>query len=227
MSLVAWKVASGEVYSPHMLEKMAQTRRPLIISTGMSTWEDIDNTVAHVRQFNANMALLQCTSMYPTPIDAVGLNVMDELGERYGVPAGLSDHSASIWPPVAAIARGASVLEMHIVFDRRTFGPDARASLTADEFASVISARGEIQELRDHPVDKDGTAAQLSETLSLFSRNLAPITDLKAGTVIERNHLTAKKPGSGISPTKLDEIVGRHLKHDVDHRRLLRLEDIE
>ena len=227
LNFVAWKVASGEVYSEHMLEKMARTGRPLIISTGMSAWEDIDHTVAHVRRFDANMAILQCTSMYPTPMDAVGLNVMDELQARYGVPVGLSDHSASIWPPIAAIARGASVLEMHVVFDRRAFGPDALASLTAEEFASVIAARDEIQKLRDHPVDKNEMANQLSGTLGLFSRSLAPATDLKAGTVIERHHLTAKKPGSGIPPTELDEMVGRRLKHDVDHRRLLRPEDIE
>ncbi len=227
LNLPAWKVASGEIYSEHMLSKMAETGRPLIVSTGMSSWDDIDRTVTQLREHKTNMALLQCTSMYPTPIEAVGLNIMDEMQTRYGVPVGLSDHSASIWPPIAAISRDASVLEMHIVFDRRAFGPDATASLTADEFASVIAARNEIQRLRKHPVDKDEMAEKLSDTLGLFSRSLAPATDLAAGTVIERHHLTAKKPGTGLPPAKLDEIVGRRLKRDVDHRRLLRPSDIE
>lgn len=227
LNLPAWKVASGEIYSEPMLVKMAQTRRPLIVSTGMSGWDDIGRTVDQLRQHQAEMALLQCTSMYPTPPESVGLNVMDELAARYGVPVGLSDHSASVWPPIAALARGASVLEMHIVFDRRAFGPDAPASLTGEEFRSVVSARDAIHALLHQPVDKDEMAQRLSGTLDLFARSLAPTVDLNAGTILEPHHLTTKKPAGGIPPGKLDDLVGRRLKNDVDHRRLLRPEDIE
>ena len=227
LGVAAWKLASGEVFSNNRVTRMAETGRPLLISTGMSSWADIDEIHQKASVSGAEFALLQCTSQYPTPFESVGLNVIDELRKRYGVPVGLSDHSASIWPPIAALARGARVLEMHIVFDRRAFGPDSIASLTPADFALVVQARDAFHDLKTHAVDKDIMAEKLASVRQLFSQSIAPVIPLTANTVLQPHHLTTKKPGTGIKPDRMRELVGRRLTRDISPHRLLCEDDFE
>lgn len=222
----AWKVASGEVLSDTLLQAICADGRPILVSTGMSGWSDIDRAVAAIRKSGVPLAVLQCTSRYPTEMAQVGLNVIGEIAARYGCPAGLSDHSGVPWPALAAVARGAAVIELHITLSRRNFGPDVPASLTVEEFRTVADFRDALAMMDTHPVDKDIAAADLSDMRGLFGRSLAPVSDLPAGTVLMRSMLTGKKPGTGIPLTQAGELVGRTLVRPVRADRLMSWEDL-
>ena len=222
----AWKVGSGEVSSIDLLEAMAATGKPILLSSGMSTFAEIATAVRRCREAGSPVAVLQCTSRYPLPLEEVGLNVLAEYRTQFDCPVGLSDHSGSMWPGVAAMTLGSDLVEVHVVFDRRAYGPDADASITIDELAQMAAARDAIQIMRDSPVDKDAIAVDLAPMRDLFTKSIATTLDLDAGTRLESSMLTAKKPGTGIPVSELPRIVGRALVRDVSADRLLRWEDL-
>jgi N-acetylneuraminate synthase len=226
LGIPAWKIASGEVASDALLDRMAATGKPILISTGMSPYSEVGAAVARVKKSGAPVAILQCTSRYPTPLEEVGLNVIDELRERFTCPAGLSDHSGSIFPAILAIAKGADLIEAHITLNRRMFGPDVSSSLTIEELALVRQARDAFQAMEMHPADKDAMAASLSDMRQLFQRSVAVTRPLAEGTVLARDMLTAKKPAIGIPSSAIDSLVGRRLKRAVAPDRVLHWEDI-
>lgn len=227
LGVAAWKIASGEVGSLDLLERMAQARRPILMSSGMSSYEEIDQVVTMLGVRQIPFAIFQCTSMYPTPLEAVGLNVLGALRARYGCPVGLSDHSGVVFPSLAALAQGAHLIEVHLTLDRRMFGPDVQSSLTVEEFTLLRSARDAFATLTANPVDKDALGLQLTATRNLFQKSLAPIRDLPAGTVLTRELLTAKKPGIGIPPRDINAIIGKRLANDVASNRILKWTDLD
>lgn len=227
LDVPAWKVASGEVGSQALLTAMCADGRPVLLSTGMSSFAEIDAAVATIRQAGAPLAVMQCASRYPTPLEAVGLNVIDDYRQRYGCPVGLSDHSGSVHPALAALAQGADIIEVHLALSCHMFGPDVPVSLTVEELQTVAAARDAFHTMAAHPVDKDAAADDLSEMRAMFGRSLAPRTDLPAGTVIDAAMLTAKKPATGIPVDALETIVGRQLVQAVPADRLLMWEDLD
>lgn len=227
LDVPAWKVASGEVGSQGLLAAMCADGKPVLLSTGMSSFADIDGAVAAIREAHAPLAVLQCASLYPTPLEAVGLNVISDYRQRYGCPVGLSDHSGCVHPALAALAQGADIIEVHLTLSRHMFGPDAPVSLTVNELQAVAAARDAFHAMATHPVDKDMVADELSEMRSMFGRSLAPRVDLPAGTVIDAEMLTAKKPATGIPADALETIIGRQLLQAVPADRLLTWQDID
>ena len=226
LGMPAWKIASGEVASDLLVDRMAATGKPILISTGMSPYAEVEAAITRVRKCGSPFALLQCTSRYPTSLEDVGLNVIGELRERFQCPAGLSDHSGVVFPALLALAKGADIVEAHITLDRRMFGPDIVASLTIEEFALVRQARDAFQAIEVHPVDKDAMAAALADMRQLFQKSLAVVRPLSAGTVLTRDMLTAKKPATGIPSSAIASLVGKRLKRAVAPDRILRWEDI-
>ena len=222
----AWKIGSGEYKSQDLMAAMAATGKPILLSTGMSHWAEIADSAAGIRKLGVGLGLFQCTSRYPTPLDQVGLNVIDKLRQDHDCPVGLSDHSGSPYPAMAAVARGADMIEVHVIFDKRMFGPDVPASLTFEEFRQLADARAAFAEMDAHPVDKDVVADQLETMRGLFTKSLAPTRALSKGTVLAAEMLTAKKPGTGIPATRLAEYIGRTLARDIRADRLLRPEDL-
>jgi N,N'-diacetyllegionaminate synthase len=227
LRMAAWKVGSGEVATRDLLDAMLAAGGPILLSTGMSTYAEIGEVVTRLRGRGAELALFQCTTRYPVGLDEVGLNVIGELRKRFDCPAGLSDHSGMIYPALAAMAQGAEMIEAHIVFDKRMFGPDTAASLTVQEFKEVAQARDAIAQMLSHPVDKDRIAGELAQTRTVFGKSVALSRNLPAGTVLARDMLTVKKPGTGIPAAELDTLVGRRLKRDADAQRLLCREDLD
>ena len=223
----AWKIGSGEYKSEDLMAAMAATGKPILLSTGMSRWAEIADSAAGIRKLGVDLGLFQCTSRYPTPLDQVGLNVIDTLRTAHNCPVGLSDHSGSPYPALAALARGADMIEVHVIFDKRMFGPDVPASLTFEEFRQVADGRAAFAEMDAHPVDKDVVADEMETMRGLFTKSLAPVQTLAKGTVLTADMLTAKKPGTGFAATRLDEFIGRTLANDVQPDRLLRPEDMQ
>ena len=129
-------------------------------------------------------------------------------------------------PAMAALAQGADLLELHVTFDRGMYGPDTSSSITFSELAKLSEANRAFTEMRANPVDKDSAARELTETKALFTKSLSPVSDLSAGTVLSEDMLTLKKPGSGLRPEDLKDVLGKRLLRDVPANRLLRIQDL-
>ncbi len=226
VGVAAWKIASGEVSSADLFERIAETRLPVLLSTGMSAMAEIDAAVARIRGAGLPLTVFQCTTLYPTPPEKIGLNLLSLFRDRYGCAVGLSDHSGTIFPSLAAAALGAAIVEVHATFSRKMFGPDVPASVTISELAQLVEGVRFTEKMRVHPLEKDRIAAELAPVRALFTKSLALRADLPAGTILQRSHLAAKKPGSGISPERIDEIVGQRLLRDVSAEDLLRVDDV-
>lgn len=223
----AWKIASGELTNPQALELMAKTHKPFIVSTGMSSFTEIDSAVERVKRTGQPMTLLQCTSKYPCAPEEVGLNLLAEFRHRYGCKVGLSDHTGSIFAGLAAAALGADMVEVHVTFSREMFGPDVPASLTLPELRTLVEGARSIASMLDHPVDKDKTANELEPMRHLFQKSVALRRALRRGTVLTADDLTGKKPGTGIPVSRMQEFVGRKLVRDVREDELLKWDDAE
>lgn len=223
----AWKIGSGETISGDLMDAIIETGKPILLSTGMSTYGELDELVKRFRSNHIPFALLQCTSKYPVDFAEVGLNVIQEMRQRYDCPVGLSDHSGNVYPALAAMAQGANIIEAHIAFHKGMFGPDTSASLTVRDFCHLTDARDAFQQIRANPVDKDTMAQAMAPMREMFSKSLAPVRDLKAGEVLTDALLVAKKPGGGVSLNKKKDFIGKKLINDVSQGRLLRWADID
>ena len=222
LDVAAWKVGSGEVNNLPMLGRMAATGRPVLLSSGMSSWQDLDLAVETVRSAGAALAVMQCTTAYPCPPEKIGLNVLAELAARYGCPVGLSDHSGTIFPSLAAVTLGAKVLEIHVVLSRECFGPDVPASITTAELAQLVAGTRFIERMLAHPLDKQQMADELSDLRTMFGKSLVAARDLPAGHTLGDEDVALKKPGTGIPAARLAEIIGRRLKTAITANTLLR-----
>ena len=227
VGMPAWKVASGEVSNRPLLDHMLLTGKPLLFSTGMSSWQELDETVTWMREQEASFALFQCTTAYPCPPETVGLNILAEVQDRYHCPVGLSDHSGVIYPGLAAVALGADMVEVHVTLSREMFGPDVTSSVTTSELQQLVEGVRFIERMRANPVNKDQIAVEMAPMRDQFSKSVVARTDLPGGTCLTLEHLTVKKPGTGIPASKLYELVGRRLRYDVVGDQLLTEEMLE
>ncbi len=222
----AWKVGAGETTNLPMLERMAQTGKLLILSSGMSTWAELDAAIACARQHDAPVAVLQCTTAYPCPAEKLGLNVIAELRQRYSCYVGLSDHSGTIYAGLAAVALGANILEVHVTFSRECFGPDVIASVTTSELRQLIEGIRFIEKAAVNPVDKEAMAAELDALRRTFTKSVVARVDLPAGATLREEDLTIKKPGTGIPAARLRETAGRKLRLAVKADQTLQESDL-
>lgn len=227
VGVAAWKIASGQITDLWMLERLAKTSWPVLFSTGMSPISEIDWAVGWAKDKGLEVAVMQCTSAYPSSLDGVGLNVMTELRERLAIPVGLSDHSGTVYPSLAAAALGAQLLEVHVTFSRQSFGPDVPASLTFEELRTLVDGVRATETMLASAVDKDAVALEMAEMRDLFMKSIVPRRDLSAGAVLRVEDLATKKPARGISAERMNDVVGRKLARAVRAGDFLQEEDIE
>lgn len=223
----AWKVASGEVTNRLFLDAMIATGKPVLVSSGMSYLEEMDATVALLKAVQSPLAVFQCTTAYPCPPEKIGLNQITELAQRYACPVGLSDHSGTPYPSLAAVTLGAKLIEVHVTFSREMFGPDVSASLTTDEFRQMVSGVRCIETMLASPLPKNASAGEMEPLRCMFGQSLIAAADLVAGTVLTRDHLSCRKPGHGIAAAEYTSVLGKKLKHAVKAAQFLKQEDFE
>ncbi len=226
LDMAAYKIASGEVNNLPMLERITREGKPILFSSGMSGWAELDDSIRYVRERGAEVAVFQCTTQYPCPPERLGLHVIDQLRERYQCPVGLSDHSGTIYAGLAAVARGLDLLEVHVTLSREMFGPDVVASVTTAELRRLVEGVRFIERALQGHVDKDAEEAALQPLRAVFNKSVVAASDLPAGTVLTREHLTTKKPGTGIPARKLESLIGRKLARPVRRNQLLHEEDL-
>lgn len=223
----AWKIASGELVNPPLLEYLATTGLPVLLSTGLAELDEIDSAVEFFKSRNIPIVVLQTTSMYPCPAEKIGLNLLAMFRDRYHCPVGLSDHSGTIYPGLAAVALGTDVLEVHVTLNREMTGPDVTSSVTPAELRHLVDGIRFIESMRAHPVDKNEAAQDAAPFRALFTRSIAARVDLPAGSVLAQEHLAFRKPGTGIAPSRQPLVIGRRLKRAVRAHTLVREEDLE
>ena len=225
IGLVRYKVPSGEVTNLPMLEKIARLGKPVLLSSGMSSWEELDRGVAVIRRHHSQLTILQCTTEYPCPYERVGLNVMLEMKDRYGLPVGLSDHTLTPYASLAAAALGASVIEKHLTFSRKMYGSDASHSMEPHEMADLVSGIRAIETMRASFVDK-ADVTHLQSMKRIFEKSIVTKVPIPTGTIISKEMLTTKKPGTGISAASIEDVVGRRTLRDLPAGALLMPSDL-
>lgn len=222
-----YKVGSGEVSNFLMLEKIAKTGKDIIISSGMSNYSELDDTIDFLKQFNNKISILQCTTKYPTAAEDIGLNVLSELKNRYDIPVGLSDHSSTIYPSLSAVTLGAEILEFHVTFDKKMFGPDSKSSLTISEVNRLVEGVRFIETSQRNKIDKNDNT-KFKELKNIFEKSLAINKNLKKGDRICFDDLEAKKPfGQGISAKEYEKVIGKKLNKDLFKWDFLKKEVID
>lgn len=222
-----YKVGSGEVNNFLLLEKIIKTEKPIIISSGMSSYEELDKTVSFLKARGAEFSIMQCTTSYPTSSNQIGFNVISELKERYNVKVGFSDHSAKIGAGIAAVANGAEILEFHIVLNKNEEGPDVSSSLTIDEAKDLVYQLRFVYDALEQPIDKTNIE-HFRDLKQIFEKSLAVNKDLKAGHSITFSDLEAKKPANkGISASNFQKVLNRKVSRDISKWEFLNENDLE
>ena len=226
LGIPAWKIASGEVNNRPLFERMLKTGLPILLSSGMSSIEEIDAAAKLVSDAGAELMVMQCTTAYPCPPEKIGLNMIPFFRERYGCAVGLSDHSGTIYAGLAAATLGIEALEVHVAFSREMFGPDVPASVTTSELKQLVEGVRFIEKMRSHPIDKDAFAGEAAPLRKLFTKSIVASMDLQAGTILEEKHLALKKPGTGLPVEMLAEILGGTLLRSLNADEQISMEDV-
>jgi N-acetylneuraminate synthase len=226
LDVAAFKLGSGELTNHALLADVGGRGRPVLLSTGMADLEEVEEAVAVLRAAGtADVVVLHCTTAYPAPAAEANLRAIATLRDRLRIPVGYSDHTAGDEIALAAVALGACVLEKHFTLDRSLRGPDHRASLEPAELAALVRrVRGVESALGDGV--KRPTASERGNA-EVVRRSLAAADDLRAGSVVTHAMLTALRPGTGISPTRTEHVVGRTLRRDLARHELLDPADLE
>lgn len=215
MDVVAFKVASFEIVDLPLIRRIAQTGKPMIISTGMATLAEIDEAVRTARDAGAQqIALLKCTSAYPAPAEEMNLRTIPHLAAAFGLPVGLSDHTLGIAVPVAAVALGACIVEKHFTLSRSVPGPDSAFSLEPHEFRAMVDAIREAERALGR-VSYEVTEREAASRV--FRRSLFVVRDVKAGELLTEDNVRSIRPGQGLHTRYLEQVLGRRAREDV-HR---------
>ena len=202
-----WKVPSGEITNYPFLKIIGQRKEKVIMSTGMSTIEEVRYAVGVLKKFGTtDITLLHCTTEYPAPYDSVNLKAMQSLQKEFGFKVGYSDHTSGIEIPVAAVAMGATVIEKHFTLDKNMEGPDHKASLEPEELRQMVLSIRNVEVALGNGIKQPSEAEK--KNIAITRKSIVAACDIKQGDVFTEQNLTAKRPGNGISPMRWEEIMG-------------------
>jgi N-acetylneuraminate synthase len=214
INIPAYKIASFEIVDFPLIKRVAQTGKPIIMSTGMATMEEIKEAVRIIRQAgNDQIALLKCTSAYPARAEEMNLRMIPHLSETFNVPVGISDHTMGTTVPVTAVALGASIVEKHFTLSREIPGPDSAFSLEPHEFKEMVEA---IRTTEKAIGDIDFTVGKEESKSLIFRRSLFAVEDIKAGDAFTNLNVRSIRPGHGLSPKYYEEILGKKASRDIE-----------
>ncbi|WP_339345919.1 N-acetylneuraminate synthase family protein [uncultured Sphingomonas sp.] len=227
LGMPAWKIASGEIGNDELLGRILSTGKPVILSTGLAGPQQAIDAARRVEASGNPVALLHCTTRYPTPAEDVGLNMVSFFRDSLpGVPVGLSDHSGTPHPGVIATYLGASIIEVHLTLHKGLFGPDISSSLTPDELRVLVDGAAMSWTMRTKPVDKDQQLGGLGKERSIFGRSLFTTVAVPAGTVLTAEMMAFKKPGGGLAFGDRDTLIGRRTCRDLPIHHMLESGDV-
>ncbi len=220
-----WKIPSGEITNLPLLIKIAELHEPIIMSTGMSELYEVDNAVRVLKKHGASdITLLHCTTEYPAPYEDVNLKAMETMKYTFDLPIGYSDHTKGLEIPVAAVARGASVIEKHFTLDRNMEGPDHKASIEPDELKQMVAMIRHVEVAIGDGIKKVSPSEEKNQAIA--RKSIIAKTAIKAGDVFTEENITTKRPGSGINPMHWFELLGKTAKHDYEEDYLIEEDEL-
>ena len=217
-----YKIPSGEVSNTFLLKSVAKTRKPVILSSGMSSLDELDYAFETLKSNNSGpITILQCTSEYPCPPENVGLEYINLFKSRYFSNVGLSDHTYGIVAPVLAASYGVSLIEKHFTLSKQMYGSDAKNSLDPSEFKTMVDSVRDAEKMLNNNYKKNVENDNISFMKNVFEKSLVYKSDISKGTLISEEMLTAKKPGSGIPIKNYIEIISNRINSDVKKNDLV------
>jgi N,N'-diacetyllegionaminate synthase len=225
MEILAWKISSGDITNYPLLDFISSTNKPILISTGMSDYSEIASTVEYLNSSINNLCILQCTNSYPCPPEEIGLLEIPKLKELFGVDIGFSDHSGKIGSCIAAFTLGASVLEVHVTWDKEFYGPDVTSSLTFDELRTLTDSIRYLEKSFSSRNSKNDLKISHEHIRKLFMKGIYVNRNKNKGEIIGIDDLSFKKPVKGIPASDYISILGEVLKNDVFKDEPLMLSD--
>lgn len=224
LDLGLWKIPSGEITNYPYIKKIAQYHEPVILSTGMCEMDDISaamNVLCENGVERRQITILHCNTEYPTPYEDVNLLAMHQIKDDYQVEVGYSDHTKGIEVPIAAVALGASVIEKHFTLDRNMEGPDHKASLEPDELRAMVSAIRHIEKALGS--GKKTVSESERKNIAIARKSIVAACPIKKGDILTEENLTVKRPGTGISPMRWEEVVGTKAIRDFIEEDLIEI----
>lgn len=225
LGIPAFKVASGEITNFPLLKYVAKKKKPIILSTGMSTLDEIEDAVKVIRENGTkDIVLLHCVTSYPARKEETNLRVIGTLRERFMLPVGFSDHTLGITVPIAAATLGVVLIEKHFTLDRSLPGPDHKASLEPNELKEMTNAIRDVEKALGDGVKK--LTKKEKEIRKNVRRSIVARVRIPKGTVITESMLDVKRPGTGIEPKRLDEVIGKKAEKEIETDELIRFEDL-
>ena len=217
-----WKIPSGEITNYPFLVEIAKTGKEVILSTGMSSIDEVDAAIETLRSNESGkITLLHCTTNYPTPMNDVNLRAMLTLKKHFDCDVGYSDHTRGIEVPIAAVALGASVIEKHFTLDRNMEGPDHKASLEPDELKAMVGSIRNIELALGDGV-KEPAESELVN-INIARKSIVAARSIAKGELLTEDNLTTKRPGNGISPMRWNEVIGTEAMRDFDEDELIEI----
>jgi len=223
LNVSLYKLGSGELTNFELIDYVSNTNKPIILSTGMATLEEIKETYNHIKNKD-NLVILHCITGYPTSFEEANLNFIKTLQNELDVPIGFSDHSPGIELPIAAVALGVCVVEKHFTLDKTLEGPDHKASLNPDEFKAMVSAIRNVEVAMGDGVRR--FSKNEKEIKQVARKSIILNENVQKGTVLKREMLSIKRPGTGISPKYIDDVIGKTVIADLNINHVLKWEDI-
>lgn len=228
LGIDVFKIPSGEITNLPFLKKIAQTNKPIILSTGMANIGEIENALDLLYANGAdknNITVLHCNTEYPTPIEDVNLKAMNTIGDTFKVAFGYSDHTLGIEVPIAAVARGAVCIEKHFTLDRNMEGPDHRASLEPHELNAMVKAIRNIEKALGSGIKKPSKSEQ--KNITIARKSIHTSRAIKKGQIIKESDLEMKRPGDGISPMNMKWVIGRTATKDLAEDSKIAFQDFQ
>ena len=224
-----YKIPSGEVNNLPLLEKIARTGKKILLSSGMSSWDEIDEAVKTLQSNGCdNLTVLQCTSEYPCPADQSGLNVLSEIKSRYkNIKVGYSDHTMGVAIPIAAVVLGATVIEKHFTLSQKMYGSDAMNSIEPEEFKRLVDEIRKIDIAMNSSINKDDKVKELKQMKITFEKSIVSSKDIKEGELITLDMLTFKKPGDGILAKDYKKIIDMRVINSIPKNHQLTMDNLK
>lgn len=226
LDVPAFKIPSGEITNFPLLKHIARKKKPIILSTGMSTLREIEEALAVIRgEATEEIVLLHCVTAYPARVEDVNLRAIETLRHEFKLPVGLSDHTPGIIVPIAAVALGACVIEKHFTMDKNLPGPDHQASLEPHELTQMVEAIRQVEKAMG-----DGNKMPTEEEKQIQKvarRSIVASVDIPQGAIITEQMLATKRPGTGLEPRHIDMVIGRKTRKSIKANELVLLDMIE
>lgn len=226
INIKEYKIPSGEVTNLPLLEAISDTQKPILISSGMSSWKELDIAINTILNVHSKITVLQCTSEYPCSDNHIGLNIMLEMKDRYKLPVGLSDHSMSNYAVFAAVALGASVIEKHLTFSKKMYGSDAKHSSEPLEFIDMVKGVRSIETIISSKIDKNLMADKMKSMKNIFQKSIVSLIDIPKGFKITKKMIGFKKPGTGIPASDYKSVLGKIAKNNIKKDNLILSKDL-